>query len=116
MESTYNAAVAIASAIRGTPGKKLYHELDFVKDDGRENSTTFSKYLIVILPNIFSKYFLALAKHIIQELIITFPSSVLNIICFSNFLPSTFIEWNNLEFKIRSSESLSAFKKSILKL
>ena len=41
---------------------------------------------------------------------IRFPSSVLNI-----FFPSTAIEWNNLDLKIRNSKTFSAFKKSILK-
>ena len=80
-----NAALTLTIAIRGTPGEKLFHEIDCVKEDDIENSATFSKYLIVNLQSIFSKYFLALAKYIIQELIITFATSVLNIICFTYF-------------------------------
>ena len=33
----------------------------------------------------------------------------------NSFFPSTIIEWNNLDMKIRNSETFSAFKKSILK-
>ena len=33
----------------------------------------------------------------------------------NSFSPSTIIEWNNLGMKIRNSETISAFKKSILK-
>ena len=33
----------------------------------------------------------------------------------NSFSPSSIIEWNNLGMKIRNSETISAFKKSILK-
>ena len=33
----------------------------------------------------------------------------------NSFFPSTVIEWNNLDLKIRNSKTFSAFKKSILK-
>ena len=74
MESVqHNAALAITGAIiRGTSREKFYQELD--------NSSTFSKYLKVNLRNISSEYFLELAKHIIQELMIRVPFSVVNII------------------------------------
>ena len=47
---------------------------------------------------------------------IRFPSSVVDIFFFINsFFRSTVIEWNNLDLKIRHSETFSAFKKSIWK-
>ena len=76
----------------------------------RSDTATLLKYLKVNLRSISSEYFLALAKHIIQEQMIRFPSSVVNI-----FFPSTVTEWNNLDLKIRNSKTFSAFKKSILK-
>ena len=67
------------------------------------------------LRSIYLEYFLALAKHIIQELIIRLPSLVVNIIFFYKFFffPSIVIEQSNL--KIRNSKIFSSFKKSILK-
>ena len=44
---------------------------------------------------------------------ITFPFSVLNIL--EILFPSTVIEWNNLDLKIRNSETFSTFKKNIFK-
>ena len=100
MESIqYSAALAITGAIRGTSREKPYQDLG----------------LKVNLRSISSKYFLALAKHIIQELTIRFPSSVVNINFFINsFFPSTAIKWNNLDLKIRN-KTFPAFKKIILK-
>ena len=100
MESIqYSAALAITGAIRGTSREKPYQDLG----------------LKVNLQSISSKYFLALAKHIIQELTIRFPSSVVNIDFFINsFFPSTAMKWNNLDLIIRN-KTFSAFKKTILK-
>ena len=65
-----------------------------------------------------SKNLLALAKQIIiQELIITFPSSLVNIFFFQQFsFLLTFIEWNKPDLKIKNSEVLCASKKSIWEL
>ena len=61
-----DAALAVTDAVRGTSTDKV---------DG-----LFSEYIKVNLRSISSEYFLALAKHIIQELIITFSYSVVSII------------------------------------
>ena len=76
MESTeYNAVLAITGAIRGTS----------------RDSAAFSKYSKFNLLNISSEFFLLLVKRIIQELIVTLPSSVGKItfseILFSHQLP-----------------------------
>ena len=44
---------------------------------------------------------------------ITFPFSVLNIL--EILVPSIVIEWNNLDLKIRNSETFSTFEKNIFK-
>ena len=59
-----STALAITGAIRGTSREKLYQELGLdqsAKEDDIENSATFSKY------------FPALAKHVIQETNNTIP-------------------------------------------
>ena len=66
-----DAALAVTDAVRGTSTEKV---------DGLENSDLFSEYIKVNLRSISSEYFLALAKHIIQELIIIFSYSVVSII------------------------------------
>ena len=66
-----DAALAVTDAVRGTSTDKV---------DGLENSDLFSEYIKVNLRSISSEYFLALAKHIIQELIIIFSYSVVSII------------------------------------
>ena len=64
--------------------------------------------------SITSECFLALAKHIIQELIKTFPSSVVDITLIRNsFFTSTAIEWNKLDLTKRSSEICTVFRKVI---
>ena len=81
-----------------------------------QKTTTFSKYLIASPRSITSECFLALAKHIIQELIKTFPSSVVDITLIRNsFFTSTAIEWNKLDLTKRNSEICTAFQKSIFK-
>ena len=98
MESIqYNAALAITSVIRGTYREKIYDEPDLESLRSRRRyRTTFSKYLKVNLQRISSEYFLALSKQIIQEVIIAFPSSVVNIAFLEIFFSSAVIEWNNL--------------------
>ena len=84
----YKAEQAITDAVKGTFREKLDQELSLESLRKRryiEDSATFSKHLKINLWNIYSEYFLALAKHIVQELMIRFLSSVLNII-FSQIL------------------------------
>ena len=71
-----DAALAVTDAVRGTSTEKV---------DGLETSDLFSEYIKVNLWSISSEYFLALTKHIIQELIITFSYSVVSIIFFRNY-------------------------------
>ena len=68
----YGAALTITGTIRGTSIEEFYQELGL-------ESLRKRRYLKVNLGRIFSKYFLALAKGILEELIITFPTLVLNI-------------------------------------
>ena len=70
----------------------------------------FSKYLKVNLRSISSEYFLALAKRIIKELFSCKQNFFRN-----SLFPSTVIEWNNLDLKIRISETFLSLKKIILK-
>ena len=80
MESVqYNTPLATTGAIRGTSREKLYQKLG-LESLRIENSATFSKYLKFNLRSISSEYFPALAKHIIKEVMVRFPSSVVNII------------------------------------
>ena len=84
----YNATLATTGAIRGTSKEKLYQELDLESLRKRRwyrKTCYFFKYLKVNLPSISSDYFLTLAKHIIQELMIRFPSSVVNITFYKFF-------------------------------
>ena len=78
MESVHcKAALAVTGTIRGTFREKLYQKQGLESIRKRRwyrNVAPFPKYLKVNLQSIFSKYFLALAKHIIQELIRTFPT------------------------------------------
>ena len=72
------------------------------------------KNLKVKLWSIFSKYFLALAKCIIQELITTFDFSVIKIFFYNFFsINSHWIEY--LDLQMKNSETFSTFKKSIFK-
>ena len=56
-----------------------------------------------------------LDEHITQELIITFPTSVLNIFFRNFFFTTAVIESNNLDLKKGNSETFSAFKENVLK-
>ena len=85
----------------------------------RNDTSTLLKYLKVYLRSISSEYFLPLAKHIIQELMIRFPSSMVNIFflyIYKFVFPSTVIEWNNLDLKIRNYNTFSTFRKNNFKL
>ena len=82
MESIqYNAALAITDAIRGTSREKIYQELGL---ESLRKRRWYRKlcYSFKIFkgqsPEYLFKILLALAKHIIQELMIRFPSSVVN--------------------------------------
>ena len=109
MESIqYNAALAIAGAIRGTSKEKLYLEIgleSLCKTQWYRKLCYFfktfkgqsPKYLFRILPSI--KIPLFICKHNFFT---------------DSYFPSTVVELNNLDLKIRNSKTFSAFKKSIL--
>ena len=109
MESIqYKAALAIAGAIRGTSKEKLYLEIgleSLCKTQWYRKLCYFfktfkgqsPKYLFRILPSI--KIPLFICKHNFFT---------------DSYFPSTVVEWNNLDLKIRNSKTFSAFKKSIL--
>ena len=103
----YNTALAITGAIRSTSREKLYQELGLESLRKRRWYRKLCSFFQISkdLRLIFSKYFLALAKVIIPELKVTFPTSVLNIFFLEFFFPSTVIEWNNLDLKIRNFET-----------
>ena len=91
MESIqYNTALAITGAIRSISREKPYQELGLKSLRKRRwyrKLCYFFKISKDLLRIIFSKYFLALAKHIIPELKETFPTSVLNIFFLKLFFP-----------------------------
>ena len=86
-----------------------------IKDGDTDNYAALAKHWQVNLQSIFLKYFLVLAKHKIQEVII-FPNSVLNIFLFRNVFFFINCHWiKRLDLKFKKFETFSAFKKSLLK-
>ena len=84
MESIqYNAALAIIGAIRGTSREKLYKELGLESIRKRRwyrKLCYFFKIFIDQSPEYLFRILLSISKDIIQELLIRFPSSMVNII------------------------------------
>ena len=104
--------------MRGISREKLYQELgleSFCRRRWYRKLSYFFKILKVNLRSISSEYFLASAKHITRtnDKIPLFNNK--HSFFVNSFFPSTVIEWNNLDLKIRNSNTFSAFKKSILK-
>ena len=113
-----NAALAITDAIRGSSREKLYLELglESLKQQWwfrklrcffKITKNQSPKYLFDKIPNTRTAY--------------RIRTNIANISRFkkhtffkNSFSPSTVIKWNNLDKSIKSSESLSLFKKSIL--
>ena len=96
----YNAALAITGAIRSSSREKLYQELGL-------KTPKSSKYLYSIIPIHNMSYRTMQCNKI--------PTINLKHDFFKNtFFPSTIIEWNKLDRKIKNSESIEAFKKRIL--
>ena len=87
-----------ALATRGTFREKLYQELGL---ESFRKRTWYRKlcYFFKIFKGkswiMFSKYFLELAKRIIKELIITFPTSLLNVFFHEFFFSSTVTKRSN---------------------
>ena len=96
----YNAALAITGAIRSSSREKLYQELGL-------KTPKSSKYLYSIIPIHNMSYRTMQCNKI--------PAINLKHDFFKNtFFPSTIIEWNKLDRKIKNSESIETFKKRIL--
>ena len=114
MESVqYNSALPITGAIRGTSREKLYQEIGLESLRKRlwyrtKYEVQSPEYLFRILPSISKAYNTRNNNNI------PLFSGKHNFFR-NSFIPSTVIEWNNLDFKIRNSETFSPFKKSILK-
>ena len=114
-----NAALAITGAIRGSSREKLYQELRLESLKSRRwyrKLCLFSKlkknkhpsYLFDIIPKVLSTR--TTRNHNNIPLL-----NVKHEYFRNSFFPSTVIEWNKLDNNIRNSESVSAFKKQILK-
>ena len=113
-----NACLAIAGAISGTSSEKLYQELGLESLKSRRwfrklchfykilNEKSPS-YLFYLIPNLNRVRETRHSNNI--------PEIHTRHNYFKNsFFPSTLSEWNNLDCKIRNSESLSIFKKNLL--
>ena len=120
MESIqYNAALAIAGAIRGSSREKLYQELGLESLQQQRwyrklcyffklTKNKSPKYLFNYIPTVRSTYRTRNIDNIPQFNVgYTFIRN--------SYFPSTATEWNNLDKSIRNSESFSIFKKNILK-
>ena len=116
----YNAALAITGAIRGSSREKSYQELGPELLKSRRwyrKLCLFSKlkknkhlsYLFDIIPKVLSTR--TTRNHSSIPLF-----NVKHEYFRNSFFPSAVIEWNKLDNNIRNSESVSAFKKQILKL
>ena len=115
----YNACLAITGAICGSSRQKLYQELSFESLQQRHwyrKLCCFYKifknenplYLFNIIPT--RKLFYITRNHT------NIPLFKTNHILFKNsFFPSTIIEWNNLDPKLRNSDTYRTFKNTILK-
>ena len=115
----YNAALAIAGAIRGATREKLYHELDFESLVSRRwyrklccfykvFKTQSPRYLFEVIPTAKRAYITRNNDKL--------PHFKVKHNYFKNyFFPSTVIEWNKLDSNIRNAESLTNFKSKILK-
>ena len=115
----YNATLAITGAIRGSSRQTLYQQLDLESLKSRR----WYRKLILFFKLKKNKRSSYLFETIFKVLSTQTTKNHNNIPLFSfkheyfrnSFFPSTAIEWNKLDNKIRNSESVSAFKKQILK-
>ena len=115
----YNACLAITGAIRGTSKEKLYQEIGLESLQLRRwyrKLRMFYKvfkrrspqYLFKLIPEKTSSYVTRNAENI--------PLFNMKHNFYRNsFFPSSIIEWNNLDPKLRNSENHSIFKNNILK-
>ena len=115
----YNAALAITGAIRGSSREKLYQELGLESLKSRRwyrklclffklKKNKHPSYLFDMIPKVLSTRTTRNHNNI--------PLFNVKHEYFQNsFFSSTVVEWNKLDNNIRNSESVSAFKKQILK-
>ena len=115
----YNDASAITGAVRGSSREKLYQELGLESLKSRRwyrklclffklKKNKHPSYLFDMIPKVLSTRTTRNYNNI--------PLFNVKHEYFRNsFFPSTVIEWNKLDNNIRNSESVSAFKKQILK-
>ena len=115
----YNACLAITGAIRGTSKEKLYQEIGLESLQLRRwyrklgmfykiFKSKSPQYLFKLIPEKTSSYVTRNAENI--------PLFNIKHNFYKNsFFPSSIIEWNNLDPKLRNSENFSIFKNNILK-
>ena len=106
----YNAALAITGAIGGSFMEKLYQELGWYRKlccFYKILKSQSLKYLYSIIPIHNMSYRTRQCNKI--------PAiNVKHDFFKKTFFPSTIIEWNKLDLKIKNSESIKTFKKRIL--
>ena len=116
----YNAALTITGAIKGTSQNKLYSELGFESLKFRRwfrKLCTFFKikrtgkpeYLFDIIPKTNHLYNTRLSEDVT-----TFYSRT-DVFKYS-FFPSTILEWNKLDRRIRQSTTMLSFRNALLKI
>ena len=114
----FNAALAIAGAIRGSSKEKLYDELGVETLEKRRWYRKLCyffkifrykcpKYLFNIIPTSASTY---KARNTNNISLFKVKYNFFR----NSFFPSAVIEWNKLDLNIRISESLNLFKKTLL--
>ena len=115
----YNATLAIKGAIRGTSKEKIYQELgsESLRKRRWHGKLCYffkifkgqsPKYLFRILPSVSKAY-----NARTNDKVSLFSGK--HNFFINSFVPSTVIEWNKFDLKIRNSKTFSTFKKSILK-
>ena len=115
----YNGALAITDTVRGTSREKLYQELGL---ETLRQRRWYRKlcYFFEILKCQSPAYLFRIPPHF-SKAYNTRTNNKIPLFSgehnffINSFFPSTVIEWNNLDLKIRNSKTFSAFKKSILK-
>ena len=114
----YNACLAITGTIRGTSSEKLYQELGL---ESLKSRRWFKKlcHIYKILSEKSPSYLLDLIPNLNRVRETRHRNNIPAIHakhnCFKNsFFPSTMLEWNNLDCKIRNSGSLPIFQKYLL--
>ena len=117
---SYNAALAITGAIKGTSQIKLYNELGLESLQFRRwfrklclfckiKKTGLPEYLFNMIPKSNHQY----NTWSIEE--VTKFYSRTDVLKYSYF-PHTILEWNKLDVQVRRSESFLSFKNSLLKI